>query len=63
MLMDPDFVQKIADGQVDEIINTTTIEHLKEVGLPDGFIENYADTDGNSRIVSYRNGIPLPGLD
>ena len=63
MLMDPDFVQKIADGQADEIINTTTIEHLKEVGLPDGFVENYADTDGSSRVVSYRNGIPLPGLD
>ena len=63
LLMDPDFVQKIADGQADQIINTTTIEHLKEVGLPDGFVANYADKDGSGRMVSYRNGIPLPGLD
>lgn len=63
MLMDPDFVQKIADGKPDDIISTTTIERLKKVGLPDGFVANYADTDGSSRIVSYRNGIPLPGLD
>ncbi len=63
LLMDPDFVKKIMDGNTDQIINTTTIEHLKEVGLPAGFVENYADKDGSGRMVSYRNGIPLPGLD
>lgn len=63
MLMDPDFVAKIKKGQEDQIVNTTTIERLKEVGLPDGFVDNYADTDGSTRSVSYRNGIPLPGLD
>jgi 2,4-dienoyl-CoA reductase-like NADH-dependent reductase (Old Yellow Enzyme family) len=63
MLMDPDFVKKIADGKTDSIINTTSIQHLRDVGLPDGFVENYADKDGSTRVVSYRNGIPLPGLD
>lgn len=63
LLMDPDFVQKIAENRPEEIINTTTIQQLKEVGLPDGFVENYADKDGSTRVVSYRNGIPLPGLE
>ena len=63
MLMDPNFVQKIADNQTDQIINTTTIAQLKAVGLPDGFVANYADKDGSNRVVSYHNGIPLPGLD
>ena len=63
LLMDPDFVQKIAEDRPEEIVNTTTIEKLKAVGLPDGFVDNYADKDGSTRVVSYRNGIPLPGLD
>lgn len=63
LLMDPDFVQKIADDHPEEIINTTTIADLKAAGLPAGFVENYADKDGSTRVVSYRNGIPLPGLD
>ncbi|MDK8117281.1 NADH-dependent oxidoreductase [Limosilactobacillus reuteri] len=63
LLMDPDFVQKIAENRLEEIVNTTTIEKLKTVGLPDGFVDNYADKDGSTRVVSYRNGIPLPGLD
>lgn len=63
LLMDPDFVQKIVEDRPEEIVNTTTIEKLKAVGLPDGFVDNYADKDGSTRIVSYRNGIPLPGLD
>lgn len=63
LLMDPDFVAKIKDGRVNEIVNSTSIARLKAVGLPDGFVENYADKDGSSRVVSYRNGIPLPGLD
>lgn len=63
MLMDPDFVAKIAQGRPEEIVNTTTLAQLKAVGLPDGFVDNYADKDGSTRVVSYRNGIPLPGLD
>lgn len=63
MLMDPDFVTKIAKGQAEKIINTTSIDQLKAAGLPKGFVDNYADKDGRDRIVSYRNGIPLPGLD
>lgn len=63
MLMDPDFVIKIVQGHPGEIVNTTTLAQLKAVGLPDGFVDNYADKDGSSRVVSYRNGIPLPGLD
>ena len=63
LLMDPDFVQKIAEDRPEEIVNTTTIEKLKAVGLPDGFVDNYADKDGSTRVVSYLNGIPLPGLD
>lgn len=63
LLMDPDFVKKIAQGHPEEIVNTTTLAQLKAEGLPDGFVENYADKDGSSRVVSYRNGIPLPGLD
>ncbi|MDY3300477.1 MAG: NADH-dependent oxidoreductase [Limosilactobacillus reuteri] len=63
LLMDPDFVQKIAENRLEEIVNTTTIEKLKAVGLPDRFVDNYADKDGSTRVVSYRNGIPLPGLD
>lgn len=63
MLIDPDFVNKIRDNKTDNIINSTTIQHLRDVQLPDGFVENYADKDGSDRIVSYRNGIPLPGLD
>lgn len=63
LLMDPDFVKKIMDGNTEQIINTTTIEHLEEAGLPTRFIENYADKNGAGRMVSYRNGIPLPGLD
>lgn len=63
MLMDPDFVQKIAQNQPDTIIKTTSIAQLRAAGLPDGFVENYADQDGSTRVVSYRNGIPLPGLD
>ena len=63
LLMDPDFVQKIAKDRPEEIVNTTTIEKLKAVRLPDGFVDNYADKDGSTRVVSYRNGIPLPGLD
>lgn len=62
-LMDPDFVQKIADNRPEAIVNTSTLEKLKEVGLPNGFVENYADKDGSTRVVSYRNGIPLPGSD
>ncbi|MCT3311246.1 hypothetical protein [Lactiplantibacillus pentosus] len=61
--MDPDFVKKIMDGNTEQIINTTTIENLEEAGLPTRFIENYADKNGAGRMVSYRNGIPLPGLD
>ncbi|MCV3740646.1 NADH-dependent oxidoreductase [Lentilactobacillus hilgardii] len=63
MLIDPNFVNKIKNHKEEQIINTTTIEHLRDVKLPDGFIDNYADTDGSTRSVSYRNGIPLPGLD
>lgn len=63
LLMDPDFVKKIADGREDEIVNTTSIDQLKAVGLPQGFVDNYADKDGSKHSVSYRNGIPLPGLD
>lgn len=63
LLMDPDFVKKIENGQEDQIINTTSIEQLKAAGLPDGFVDNYADKDGSAHFISYRNGIPLPGLD
>lgn len=63
LLIDPEFVSKIKAGNIDKIINTTTIEHLKDVMLPDRFIENYADIDGSNHRVSYRRGIPLPGLD
>mgnify|MGYP003604250479 CR=1 FL=1 len=63
MLMDPDFVAKIAQGRPEEIVNTTTLAQLKAVSLPDGVVDNYADKDGSTRVVSYRNGIPLPGLD
>lgn len=63
LLMDPDFVAKIENGQEDQIVNTTSIEQLKAAGLPDGFVDNYADKDGSKHSVSYRNGIPLPGLD
>lgn len=63
LLIDPDFVSKIKNGHEDAIIDTTTIVHLREVKLPDGFVENYADIDGSNHSVSYRNGIPLPGLD
>ncbi|MCV3296796.1 MAG: NADH-dependent oxidoreductase [Oenococcus sp.] len=63
MLIDPEFVLKIKENREDEIVRTTTIQHLKDVKLPDGFVDNYADTDGSTRSVSYRKGIPLPGLD
>lgn len=63
MLIDPEFVLKIKKGNEEKIVNTTTIEHLKDVLLPDNFVENYADTDGSKHNVSYRKGIPLPGLD
>lgn len=63
LLIDPDFVSKIKSGHEDKIVTSTTIDQLKAVKLPDGFIANYADTDGSTRSVSYRNGIPLPGLD
>lgn len=63
MLMDPDFVAKIKEGRTVEIVNTTSIDQLKAAGLPDGFVDNYADKDGSKRVVSYRQGIPLPGLD
>lgn len=63
LLIDPDFISKIKSGHEAEIITHTTIDHLKAVKLPAGFVANYADVDGAKHSVSYRNGIPLPGLD
>lgn len=63
LLIDPDFVNKIKSGRENEIIDKTTLAHLRDVKLPDGFVDNYADVDGSNHSVSYRNGIPLPGLD
>lgn len=55
-LMEPNFLQKIQDNKIDEIITETSKEHLSELKFPQALAYGYTMEHG------LQDEIPIPGL-